>query len=56
VLSRRQYLQYLATHSPYLLLGAAVRDMLFGRIASILPACVPLAEDTVLYLARRTSA
>jgi SAM-dependent methyltransferase len=56
VLSRRQYLQYLATHSPYLLLGAAVRDELFGRIASLLPARVPLAEDTVLYLARRVPA
>jgi SAM-dependent methyltransferase len=55
VLSRRRYLQYLATHSPYLLLDAAVRDELFARIASILPARVPLAEDTVLYLARRAS-
>jgi SAM-dependent methyltransferase len=53
VLSRRQYLQYLATHSPYLVLGAPVRDDLFARIASALPAQVPLAEDTVLYLARR---
>ena len=56
VLSRRQYLQYLATHSPYLLLDAPVRDELFGRIASVLPGRVPLAEDTVLYLARRTAA
>jgi SAM-dependent methyltransferase len=56
VLSRQQYLQYLATHSPYLLLDAPVRDELFGRIASILPGRVPLAEDTVLYLARRTAA
>jgi hypothetical protein len=34
-------------------LGAPVRDDLFARIASALPAQVPLAEDTVLYLARR---
>jgi SAM-dependent methyltransferase len=53
VLSRRQYLQYLATHSPYLVLGAAVRDGLFARISSALPGQVALAEDTVLYLARR---
>ena len=52
-LTRRQYLQYLATHSPYLLLEAEVRDELFARVASILPGRVPLAEDTVLYLARR---
>ena len=56
VLSRRQYVQYLATHSPYLILDPATRDELFARIASILPARVPLAEDTVLYLARRTPA
>jgi SAM-dependent methyltransferase len=53
VLSRRQYVQYLATHSAYLILDLAVRDELFARIASALPARVPLAEDTVLYLARR---
>jgi SAM-dependent methyltransferase len=56
VLSRRQYVQYLATHSPYLLLDAPVRDELFARIAAVLPGRVPLAEDTVLYLARRAPA
>jgi SAM-dependent methyltransferase len=55
VLTRRQYLQYLATHSPYLVLEAEVRDELFARIASALPGRVSLAEDTVLYLARRAS-
>ena len=55
VLTRRQYLQYLATHSPYLVLAAGVRDELFARIASALPGRVPLAEDTVLYLARRAA-
>jgi SAM-dependent methyltransferase len=55
VLSRRQYVQYLATHSPYLILDPAVRDELFAQIASILPARVPIAQDTVLYLARRTT-
>jgi SAM-dependent methyltransferase len=55
VLSRRQYVQYLATHSAYLILDPALRDELFARIASVLPARIPLAEDTVLYLARRTS-
>jgi SAM-dependent methyltransferase len=54
VLSRRQYLQYLATHSPYLVLEPDVRDDLFARIAAALPGQVRLAEDTVLYLARRT--
>jgi SAM-dependent methyltransferase len=54
VLTRRQYLEYLATHSPYLVLEAGVRDELFARIASALPGQVLLAEDTVLYLARRT--
>jgi SAM-dependent methyltransferase len=54
VLSRRQYVQYLATHSAYLILDPALRDELFARIASVLPARIPLAEDTVLYLARRT--
>jgi len=55
VLTRRQYLEYLATHSPYLVLAAGVRDELFARIASALPGRVPLAEDTVLYLARRAT-
>ena len=53
VLTRRQYLEYLATHSAYLLLEAGVRDELFAQIASALPSRVQLAEDTVLYLARR---
>jgi SAM-dependent methyltransferase len=56
VLTRRRYLEYLSTHSPYLLLDAPVRDELFGRIAAALPTRVPLAEDTVLYLARRVTA
>jgi len=34
-------------------LEAGVRDELFARIASALPGHVQLAEDTVLYLARR---
>ena len=55
VMSRRQYVQYLATHSPYLLLEASVRDELFARIAGVLPGRVPLAEDTVLFLARRAA-
>jgi hypothetical protein len=55
VLGRRQYLEYLSTHSAYLLLEAGARDELFGRIALALPGRVPLAEDTVLYLARRAS-
>ena len=54
VLTRRQYLEYLATHSAHLVLDAAVRDELFARIASAVPGQVLLAEDTVLYLARRT--
>jgi SAM-dependent methyltransferase len=53
VLSGRQFVQYLATHSPYLILDPALRDELFAQIASILPARVPIAQDTVLYLARR---
>lgn len=52
-LTRQQYLDYLATHSVYLLLDAAVRAELFARIGQALPAQVLLAEDTVLYLARR---
>jgi SAM-dependent methyltransferase len=56
VLSRRQYVQYLATHSPYLILDPELREELFARIAAVLPGRVPLAEDTVLYLARRTTA
>lgn len=56
VLTRRQFLEYLATHSPYLLLEPGVRDELFARIAAALPGRVPLAEDTVLYLARRAGA
>lgn len=54
VLTRRQYLDYLATHSPYLLLEEPVRSELFTRIGQALPDRVPLAEDTILYLARRT--
>lgn len=56
VLTRGQYVQYLATHSPYLLLDAPVREELFARIAAALPGRVALAEDTVLYLARRAPA
>ena len=56
VLTRRQYLEYLATHSAYLVLEAAVRDELFARIASALPGRVQLVQDTVLYLARRAPA
>ena len=54
VLTRRQYLDYLDTHSPYLVLDEPVRAELFTRIGRALPACVVLAEDTVLYLARHT--
>jgi SAM-dependent methyltransferase len=54
VLTRRQYLDYLATHSVYLLLDGRLRTQLFARLARALPDVVPLAEDTVLYLARRT--
>jgi SAM-dependent methyltransferase len=53
VLTRRQYLDYLATHSPYLILAEPVRAELFARIGRALPAQVQLAEDTILYLARR---
>jgi SAM-dependent methyltransferase len=53
VLTRRQYLDYLATHSPYLMLEEPVRAELFARIGQALPARVQLAEDTILYLARR---
>lgn len=56
VLTRQQYLDYLATHSVYLLLAARLRTELFARIGQALPDVVPLAEDTVLYLARRTAA
>jgi hypothetical protein len=52
-LSSPQSVQFLVSYSPYLLLDPATRDELFARIASILPGRVPLAEDTVLYLARR---
>ena len=54
VLTRRQYLDYLATHSAYLVLDEPVRAEVFTRIGRALPARVVLAEDTVLYLARRT--
>jgi len=54
VLSRRQYLDYLGTHSAYLVLDEPVRTELFARISEVLPDQVLLAEDTVLYLARRT--
>jgi SAM-dependent methyltransferase len=55
VLTRQQYLDYLATHSVYLLLAGRLRTELFAAIAGVLPDVVPLAEDTILYLARRTS-
>ena len=53
-LSRRQYLDYLGTHSAYLVLDEPVRTELFTRISEVLPDQVLLAEDTILYLARRT--
>jgi SAM-dependent methyltransferase len=52
-LSRSQYLDYLSTHSAYLMLGAPARERLFSRVGAALPNRVPLAEETVLYLARR---
>ena len=54
VLTRRQYLDYLATHSAYLVLDEPVRAEVFTRIGQALPARVVLAEDTILYLARRS--
>jgi SAM-dependent methyltransferase len=54
VLTRQQYLDYLATHSAYLLLAARLRTELFTRMSQGLPDVISLAEDTVLYLARRT--
>ena len=56
VFARRQYLDYLATHSPYLMLDEPVRAELFARIGQALPDQVLLAEDTILYLARRARA
>jgi SAM-dependent methyltransferase len=53
MLTRRQYMDYLATHSPYLMLEEPVRTELFARIGRALPAQVQLAEDTILYLTRR---
>ena len=53
VLTRRQYLDYLATHSQYLMLAEPVRAELFARVGQALPGRVLLAEDTILYLARR---
>ena len=53
-LTRQQYLDYLATHSAYLVLDEPVRAELFARISDVLPGQVLLAEDTILYLARRT--
>jgi SAM-dependent methyltransferase len=53
-LTRQQYLDYLATHSGYLMLDAVVRTELFARVGDALPDQVPLAEDTILYQARRT--
>jgi SAM-dependent methyltransferase len=56
VFARQQYLDYLGTHSPYLMLEEPVRAELFARIGQALPARILLAEDTVLYLARRAPA
>ena len=53
-LTRQQYLDYLATHSAYLVLDEPVRAELFARISEVLPGQVLLAEDTILFLARRT--
>jgi SAM-dependent methyltransferase len=53
-LTRQQYLDYMATHSPYLMLAEPVRAELFARIGRALPARVLMTGDTSLYLARRT--
>lgn len=53
LISRQGYLDYLSTHSLYVLLEPSVRDRLYARVAGILPDPVLLAEDTALYLARR---
>jgi SAM-dependent methyltransferase len=52
-MTRQQYLDFLATHSAYLLLAEPLRSGLFARIGQALPDRVLLAEDTILYLARR---
>lgn len=55
-LSRQDYLDFLGTHSLYLLLDAGLRAALFARVARALPDPVMLAEETALYLARRAPA
>ncbi len=51
---RQEYLDYLATHSPYRMLSEHARAQIFQAIESVLPDPVVSDVDTVLYLARRS--
>lgn len=51
--SRDDYLDYLATQSPYRMLADSVRTALFTELRDILPDPMRVGTDTVAYLARR---
>jgi SAM-dependent methyltransferase len=55
VMSAPEYIGYLSTISAYLQLPAAVRELVFDRVLSVLPAQVTLNADLTLHLARVVS-
>jgi SAM-dependent methyltransferase len=54
-LSRDDYLDYLATQSPYRMLASSVRDALLTELRAAIPEPMRVGVDTVGYLARRAA-
>ncbi|MFI6477580.1 class I SAM-dependent methyltransferase [Nonomuraea sp. NPDC050663] len=52
-MSAHDFVGYLSTVSAYLVLPAAEREQVFGRILQVLPAAVEIAADITVHLARR---
>lgn len=54
-LSQDDYLDYLATQSPYRMLASSVRDALLTELRAAIPEPMRVGVDTVGYLARRAA-
>ncbi|GAA4044834.1 class I SAM-dependent methyltransferase [Nonomuraea soli] len=52
-MSAHDFVGYLSTVSAYLVLPAAEREQVFGRILEVLPDAVEIAADITVHLARR---
>jgi SAM-dependent methyltransferase len=52
---RDDYLDYLATQSPYRILAGSVRSGLFAELRDVVPDPIRVGTDTVAYLARKVA-